>query len=76
MMHGVHTRTFDEHEVIICNEFGQPIGPVTKEEDIVGQFSRFLGTIARNYSYAPLTHESWHKVQHKEKMCEYVLVRF
>lgn len=74
MMHLVHTRK--EREVIICNEFGQPIGPTTTEKDIVGKFSRFLGTIARNYSYAPLTYNSWHKVPNKDKIWEYVLVRF
>jgi hypothetical protein len=76
MLHLVHTRKVDEREVIICNEFGQPVGPVTKEKDIVGKFSRFLGTIARNHTYAPLIHTSWKKVPHKDKIWEYVLVRF
>ncbi|KAF5788962.1 hypothetical protein HanXRQr2_Chr09g0365291 [Helianthus annuus] len=76
MLHLVHTRKVNEREVIICNEFGQPVGPATKEKDIVGKFSRFLGTIARNHSYAPLTYSSWHKVPHKDKIWEYVLVRF
>ncbi|CAI9303743.1 unnamed protein product [Lactuca saligna] len=75
MMHGVQVRNFNEREAIICNKFGQPIGPVTKEKDIVGQFSRFLGTIARTYSYAPLTYKEWRKVPHKEKMWEFVLKR-
>ncbi|KAL7606311.1 hypothetical protein Lser_V15G19646 [Lactuca serriola] len=75
MMHDVQVRNFNEREAIICNKFGQPIGPVTKEKDIVGQFSRFLGTIARTYSYAPLTYKEWRKVPHKEKMWEFVLVR-
>ncbi|KAL2894523.1 hypothetical protein RDABS01_010432, partial [Bienertia sinuspersici] len=72
MMHHVHTREFDKRKVIIFNEHGQPIGPVTQEEDTVGEFSRFLGTIARDYSYAPLTIRSWHDVPHKEKMWEYL----
>ena len=76
MMHDIHVRMFDAREKIICNEFGQPIGPVTKEKDTVGKFSRFLGTIARTYSYAPLTCSSWRKVPHKDKMWEYVLVNF
>ncbi|KAL2938599.1 hypothetical protein RDABS01_022048, partial [Bienertia sinuspersici] len=76
MMHHVHTREFDKHKVIIFNELGQPIGPVTQEEDTVGEFSRFLGTIARDYSYAPLTIRSWHDVPHKEKMWEYVLLKY
>ncbi|KAD6454645.1 hypothetical protein E3N88_09351 [Mikania micrantha] len=76
MLHVVHTRKVDDRDVIICNEFGQPVGPVTNEKDIVGRFSRFLGTIARNHSYASLIHSSWHKVPHKDKIWEYVLVRF
>ncbi|KAL8262621.1 hypothetical protein R6Q59_023970 [Mikania micrantha] len=75
MLHLVHTRKVDDREVIICNEFGQPVGPVTKEKDVVGRFSRFLGTIARNHSYAPLIYNSWHKVPHKYKIWEYVLKR-
>ncbi|PWA67428.1 transposase, Ptta/En/Spm [Artemisia annua] len=75
MMHDIHVRMFDAREKIICNEFGQPVGPVTKEKDTVGKFSRFLGTIARTYSYAPLTCSSWRKVPHKDKMWEYVLDR-
>ncbi|KAL8239787.1 hypothetical protein R6Q59_016354 [Mikania micrantha] len=43
MLHVVHTRKVDDRDVIICNEFGQPVGPVTNEKDIVGRFSRFLG---------------------------------
>ncbi|KAL8261398.1 hypothetical protein R6Q59_025447 [Mikania micrantha] len=76
MMHLVHMRKFNEREVIICNEFGQPIGPVTKEKDMATQFSRFLGTIARNHSYASLVHSSWHKVPHKDKIWEYVLEKY
>ncbi|KAL8255139.1 hypothetical protein R6Q59_033360 [Mikania micrantha] len=75
MLHVVHTRKVDDRDVIICNEFGQPVGPVTNEKDIVGRFSRFLGTIARNHSYASLIHSSRHKVPHKDKIWEYVLKR-
>ncbi|KAL8244037.1 hypothetical protein R6Q59_010295 [Mikania micrantha] len=76
MLHLVHTRKVDDHEVIICNEFGQSVGPVTKEKDVVGRFSRFLGTIARNHSYATLIYNSWHKVPHKYKIWEYVLQKY
>ncbi|KAL8262579.1 hypothetical protein R6Q59_023928 [Mikania micrantha] len=75
MLHLVHTRKVDDREVIICNELGQPVGPVTKEKDVVGRFYRFLGTIARNHSYAPLIYNSWHKVPHKYKIWDYVLKR-
>ncbi|KAL8232734.1 hypothetical protein R6Q57_002512 [Mikania cordata] len=60
-LHDVHTRIEDEREVIICNEFGQPVGPVREGNDVVGKFSRFLGTVACNYSHAPLIHSSWLK---------------
>lgn len=78
MMHGVQLRKPNEREIIKCNEFGQPIGPKTAEKDTVGQFSQFLGTIARNYDNAPLTYNSWHKVPEKEKdkMWEYVLEKY
>ncbi|KAK9073729.1 hypothetical protein SSX86_006323 [Deinandra increscens subsp. villosa] len=76
MLHLVHTRRVDEREIIICNEFGQPVGPVTKEKDVVGKFSRFLGTIARNNNYAPLIHTSWKKVPNKDKIWEYVLKKY
>ncbi|GJQ93784.1 transposase, Ptta/En/Spm [Tanacetum coccineum] len=65
MMHAIHVRMSDARENINCNEYGQPVGPVTEEKDTVGKFSRFLGTIARTYSYAP-----WNK------MWEYVLDKY
>ncbi|KAD7117508.1 hypothetical protein E3N88_04776 [Mikania micrantha] len=76
MLHVVHTRIEDEREVIICNEFGQPVGPVREGKDVVGKFSRFLGTIARNNTHAPLIHSSWQKVPHKQKIWEYVLEKY
>ncbi|GKA94998.1 transposase, Ptta/En/Spm [Tanacetum coccineum] len=76
MMHAIHVRMSDARENINCNEYGQPVGPVTEEKDTVGKFSRFLGTIARTYSYAPLTCSSWRKVPHKDKMWEYVLDKY
>ncbi|KAL4574316.1 hypothetical protein LXL04_021145 [Taraxacum kok-saghyz] len=75
MLHDVHTRNAKQREVIICNEYGQPVGPVT-EKDVVGKFSRFLGTLARTHSYAPLTCASWHKVPHKDKIWEYILGKY
>ncbi|KAL4573558.1 hypothetical protein LXL04_020368 [Taraxacum kok-saghyz] len=71
-------RKINEREIIICNESGQPTGPQTEENDIVGKFSHFLGTIARNYDYALLTYNSWHKVpdKEKEKMWEFVLTKY
>ncbi|KAL2904533.1 putative carboxylesterase 1 [Bienertia sinuspersici] len=74
MLHKVHMRSFEKREAIILNEFGQPIGPVTPEKDTVGEFSRFLGTISRDYGTAPLLHKTWKLVPSKEKMWEYVLL--
>ncbi|KAM0031369.1 hypothetical protein Hdeb2414_s0017g00508011 [Helianthus debilis subsp. tardiflorus] len=76
MLLTVHMRKFDEREAIICNDFGQPIGPIRKGKDVAREFSRFLGTIARNHSYAPLIYSSWQKVPHKEKIWEYVLEKY
>ncbi|PWA43023.1 transposase, Ptta/En/Spm [Artemisia annua] len=76
MMHAIQVRGFDACETIACNKFGQPIGPVTKEKDTVGQFSRFLGIIARNASHAPLTYKSWPKVPNKEMMWKYVQEKY
>ncbi|PWA40872.1 transposase, Ptta/En/Spm [Artemisia annua] len=76
MMHAIQVRGFDARETIVCNKFGQPIGPVTKEKDTIGQFSRFLGTIARNASHAPLTYKSLPKVPNKEMMWKYVLEKY
>uniref|UniRef100_A0A803N453 Uncharacterized protein n=1 Tax=Chenopodium quinoa TaxID=63459 RepID=A0A803N453_CHEQI len=73
MMHKVHMRPLENREAIILNEFGQPIGPVTPEKDTPSEFSRFLGTIARDYGYAPLIYNSWHYVPNKENTWEYVL---
>ncbi|KAL2904433.1 WD repeat-containing protein pop1 [Bienertia sinuspersici] len=73
MMHKVHMRSFDKCEAIVLNEFGKPIAPVTLEKETVGEFSRFFGTIARDYGIAPLLHKTLKLVPNKEKMWEYVL---
>ncbi|XP_076916257.1 uncharacterized protein LOC143575890 [Bidens hawaiensis] len=41
MMHSVHTWKVGEREVIICNEFGQPVGLT----HAVSQFSQFLALL-------------------------------
>ena len=76
MMHNVHMRSFENREPIILNEFGQPIGPVTPEKNTLGEFSRFLGTIARDYGTAPLIHKTWKLVPNKDMMWKYVLVSY
>ncbi|KAK9682087.1 hypothetical protein RND81_10G049100 [Saponaria officinalis] len=76
MLHDVHTRPYEQRKTIILNEFGQPIGPITEKEDTVAEFSRFLGTIVRDYGYAPLAFNTWRKVPKKENMWEYVLMKY
>ncbi|XP_035834063.1 uncharacterized protein LOC110885587 [Helianthus annuus] len=76
MLHVVHMQSIHERKVIKCNKYGQPIGPETAEKDVAGEFSRFLGTIARNYDYAPLTYASWHKVPNKDRIWQYVLEKY
>ncbi|KAH9609797.1 hypothetical protein KSS87_016180 [Heliosperma pusillum] len=74
MLHDVHMRPYKKRKAIFLNEFDQPIGPITEKEDTVSEFSLFLGTIARDYGYAPFVYNTWRKVPNKEKMWEYVLV--
>nr|GEV76750.1 hypothetical protein [Tanacetum cinerariifolium] len=76
MMHTIHTREFDRREVIICNEIGQSVRPATKENNVVGKFSRSSGTLAHTYSYCPLTYNTWYKVPDKYKMWKYVLEKY
>ncbi|KAL2943752.1 Fructose-1 6-bisphosphatase cytosolic, partial [Bienertia sinuspersici] len=76
MLHKVHMHSFEKREAIILNLFGQPIDLVMPEKDTVGEFSRFLGTIARDYGTAPLLHRTWKLVPSKEKMWEYVLTKY
>ncbi|KAJ8420560.1 hypothetical protein Cgig2_032394 [Carnegiea gigantea] len=44
---------------------GQPIGPLDK---VVNEFSKFLGTIAHDYTWAPLIYTNWSKVPNKDEM--------
>ncbi|XP_074307836.1 uncharacterized protein LOC141642789 [Silene latifolia] len=76
MLHHIHTRPLEKRKSIILNEFGQPVGPITEKKDTVGEFSRFLGTIGRDYKFAPLVIDNWRKVPNKEKMWEYVLLKY
>ncbi|KAK9668623.1 hypothetical protein RND81_13G076100 [Saponaria officinalis] len=76
MLHHVHTRPLDERKAIILNELGQPIGPITSKDNTVAEFSHYLGPIARDYKYAPLIFDSWRKVPHKDKMWEYISMKY
>ena len=52
----IHARSIEEWEEITLNDDGQPIGP---SEKIVKDLSFFLGTMARNSTFCPLTYTSW-----------------
>ncbi|GAA0146010.1 hypothetical protein LIER_06060 [Lithospermum erythrorhizon] len=61
--------TLDDHKLIILNEIGEPVGPDKKTVD---KFIRFIGTISRNFTLAPLNKISWHHVLDKDKIWNYV----
>ncbi|KMT17550.1 hypothetical protein BVRB_2g037490 [Beta vulgaris subsp. vulgaris] len=69
MCKDVHAWTAEDRKPIILNEMGKPIGPDKKTVD---KFSRFLGTLARNSSLAPLNKLNWHHVVDKDKIWSYV----
>jgi len=51
MLFEVHARKMDDHVAVLFNGKGQPTGPTDK---VVNEFSKFLGTIAHDYTWAPL----------------------
>ncbi|KAL2900367.1 hypothetical protein RDABS01_025449, partial [Bienertia sinuspersici] len=51
-----HSRTSEERKLIVLNSYRQPIGPI---KEIVKVFRGFLGTIARNFKFAPLIFERY-----------------
>lgn len=82
----VHACTLEERQVIVLNKFGQPVGLT---EEVVNEFIRFLGTLAKDPQRAPLNFVTWpellrakedklsesHPPQTKEdKLWEYALV--
>ncbi|KAL2929547.1 Phosphoribosylformylglycinamidine synthase subunit PurL, partial [Bienertia sinuspersici] len=67
-MFEVHARKFEDRVAIYCNDKGQPIGPKKARNEL----TRFLGTIAHDYNWAPLTYTNWQKVPDKDKIWEYV----
>ncbi|XP_057248929.1 uncharacterized protein LOC125495185 [Beta vulgaris subsp. vulgaris] len=72
MCKDVHAWTAEDRKPIILNEMGKPIGPDKKTVD---KFSRFLGTLARNSSLAPLNKLNWHHVVDKDKIWSYVKIQ-
>ncbi|KAJ8433394.1 LOW QUALITY PROTEIN: hypothetical protein Cgig2_028994 [Carnegiea gigantea] len=58
MLFKVHARKMEDRVVVLFNDKGQPIGPTNKA---VNEFSKFLGTIAHDYTWAPLIYTNWRK---------------
>ncbi|KAF7801004.1 hypothetical protein G2W53_044478 [Senna tora] len=52
----IYARSVEEREEVILNDDGQPIGP---HEKTVKDLSLFLGTMARNSTFCPLTYTNW-----------------
>ncbi|XP_056697857.1 uncharacterized protein [Spinacia oleracea] len=71
-MFDVHARKFEARVPIYCNDKGQPRGPEKHRKEL----TRFLGTIARDYDWAPLTYTNWQKVPNKDKVWEYVKSKY
>ncbi|KAL2903820.1 Tethering factor for nuclear proteasome STS1, partial [Bienertia sinuspersici] len=63
-----HARKFEDRVAIYCNDKGQPIGPKKARNKL----TRFLGTIAHDYNWAPLTYTNWQKVPDKDRIWEYI----
>lgn len=68
----VHARKWEDRIAIYCNEKGQPVGPEKARKEL----TRFLGTIAHDYNWAPLTYTNWKSVPNKDKIWEFVNVSF
>ncbi|XP_021724379.1 uncharacterized protein LOC110691748 [Chenopodium quinoa] len=73
MCKDVHEWTLEERKPIVLNEMGKPIGP---DDKTVNTFTRFLGTLARNSSLAPLNKINWHYVPDKEQIWSYVKKKY
>ncbi|XP_056689379.1 uncharacterized protein [Spinacia oleracea] len=65
----VHARTMDERPYLILNKFGQPVGPT---DEIVEEFTRFLGTLAKDSELAPLNFVNWPSLPTHDKIWDYV----
>ena len=67
----VHARPREERPYLILNMYGQPIGPT---DEVVDEFTQFLGTIARNSELAPLNYVEWPSLPTHNKIWDYVQV--
>ena len=72
LCNNIHARSLEER-VEVTFEKGQAIGPSEKN---VTELSFFLGTIARNPTFCPLTYTSWKALpdDNKRRMWDYVNV--
>uniref|UniRef100_A0A803MBK1 Uncharacterized protein n=1 Tax=Chenopodium quinoa TaxID=63459 RepID=A0A803MBK1_CHEQI len=52
----VHARPREERPYLILNIYGQLVGPT---DEVVDEFTQFLGTVARNSELAPLNYVEW-----------------
>ncbi|KAF7821219.1 putative transposase [Senna tora] len=68
-------RSIEEREEVILNDDGQPIGP---REKTVKDLSLFLGTMARNSTFCPLTYTNWKALPSdlKDHMWKYINAKF
>lgn len=73
MCKDVHEWTLDQRRPIFLNGDRQPIGP---DEATLDKFSRFLGSLSRDSSMAPLNKVDWRYVPGKDKIWAYVKVKF
>ncbi|KAF7801172.1 putative transposase [Senna tora] len=69
----IHARSVEEREEVILNDDGQPIEPREKK---VKDLSLFLGTMARNSTFCPLTYTNWKAMPSdlKDHMWKYINV--
>ncbi|KAF7821387.1 putative transposase [Senna tora] len=65
----------EEREEVILNDDGQPIGP---REKTMKDLSLFLGTMARNSTFCPLTYTNWKAMPSdlKDHMWKYINAKF
>ncbi|XP_047256205.1 uncharacterized protein LOC124888961 [Capsicum annuum] len=70
-MQTIYGRT--ERRLIVLNEHNQPIVPTL---GVVQELSSFLGTLARNSTFCPLTVKTWKKVNTKKDMWNYIKEKY
>ncbi|KNA04032.1 hypothetical protein SOVF_203470, partial [Spinacia oleracea] len=58
---------------LILNKFGQPVGP---DDETVEEFTRFLGTVAKNSELAPLNFINWPSLPTHDNIWEYVQEKY